>query len=90
MDDLCITCNFPVLESDIGVECDLCHRWNHVICKLVKPQKHLRKKKITIASYKKAVKEHRDIPFTCNECEMLNHEMEVDGKYTRVLFIKNP
>ena len=67
MDDLCISCYHPVLETQAAVQCDVCNKWNHVICRAVKPAHNLRRKKITMKSYKAVdITSFNKIYFVCN------------------------
>ncbi|XP_060587491.1 uncharacterized protein LOC132743001 [Ruditapes philippinarum] len=55
----CVHCDRGVYSNHRAVECDSCHRWQHLLCGNTG---------ISVKDYRKAVHDGSDLPFTCIQC----------------------
>ena len=55
----CILCNTEVSDADIAIDCDVCHRWNHIACGTG----------VSIVTYRNMMNFNHVINWKCPECE---------------------
>ena len=62
MDFSCIICELDISNSDIAIDCDECHRWNHLSCGTG----------ISLLEYREMMNGNLNLGWKCRNCNIIN------------------